>query len=48
LYHWKETGTNLFHKEPDIIVQPYNVSQETWLKEHSTDWLLAQTGFNGK
>jgi hypothetical protein len=36
-----------FGKEPDIIVQPYSVSQDTWLKQHSTDWLLAQIGFNG-
>jgi hypothetical protein len=36
-----------FDKEPDIIVQPYSVSQNTWLKQHSTDWLLAQIGFNG-
>jgi hypothetical protein len=35
-----------FGKEPDIIVQPYSVSQDTWLKQHSTDWLLAQIGFN--
>ena len=34
-----------FGKEPDIIVQPYSVSQDTWLKQHSTDWLLAQIGF---
>ena len=36
-----------FGKEPDIIVQPYSVGQETWLKQHSTDWLLAQIGFKG-
>jgi hypothetical protein len=36
-----------FGKEPDIIVQPYSVSQDTWLKQHSTDWLLAQLGFEG-
>jgi hypothetical protein len=35
-----------FGKEPDIIVQPYSISQDTWLKQHSTDWLLAQIGFN--
>jgi hypothetical protein len=34
-----------FGKEPDIIVQPYSVSQDTWLKQQSTDWLLAQIGF---
>ena len=42
----KQTLT-YFGKEPDIIVQPYNVSQETWLKQHSTDLLLAQIGFKG-
>ena len=35
-----------FGKEPDIIVQPYSISQDTWLKQHSIDWLLAQIGFN--
>ena len=44
-YHWKEAGINLFGKEPDIIVQLYSVSQDTWLKQHSTDWLLGQIGF---
>jgi hypothetical protein len=33
-----------FGKEPDIIVQPYSISQDTWLKQHSTYWLLAQKG----
>lgn len=41
----KQTLT-YFGKEPDIIVQPYNASQDTWLKQHSKDWLLAQIGFN--
>ena len=36
-----------FRKEPDIIDQPYSVDQDTWLKQHSTDWLLAQIGFIG-
>jgi hypothetical protein len=36
-----------FGKEPDIIVQPYSISQDTWLQQHSTDWLLAQIGFIG-
>jgi hypothetical protein len=36
-----------FGKEPDIIVQPYRVGQDTWLKQHSTDWLLAQIGLKG-
>lgn len=36
-----------FGKEPDIIIQPFNVDQDTWLKQHSTDWLLAQIGFEG-
>ena len=39
--------TTYFGKEPDIIVQSYSVSQDTWLKQHSTDWLLAQIGFIG-
>jgi hypothetical protein len=36
-----------FGKEPDIIIQPLNVDQDTWLKQHSTDWLLAQLGCKG-
>ena len=36
-----------FGKEPGIIVQPYSVDQDTWLKQHSMDWLLAQIGFRG-
>ena len=36
-----------FGKEPDIIIQPFNVDQDAWLKQHSTDWLLAQIGFEG-
>jgi hypothetical protein len=42
----KQVLTN-FGKEPDIIVQPYSVDQDTWLKQYSTDWLLAQIGFKG-
>ena len=42
----RKQALTYFGKEPDIIVQPYNVSQDTWLK-HSTDWLLAQIGFDG-
>ena len=34
-------------KKQDIIIQPFNVDQNTWLKQHSTDWLLAQIGFDG-
>ena len=34
-----------FGKEPDIIVQLYSVSQDTWLRQHSTDWLFSQIGF---
>jgi hypothetical protein len=41
----RKQALTYFGKEPDIIVQPYNVSQDTWLKQHSTDWLLAQIGF---
>lgn len=36
-----------FDKEPDIIIQPVNVDQNIWLKQHSTDLLLAQIGFKG-
>jgi hypothetical protein len=36
-----------FGKEPDIIIQPFHVDQNTWLKQNSTDWLLAQLGFKG-
>ena len=34
-------------KEPDIIVQPHSIDQDTCLKQYSTDWLLAQIGFIG-
>jgi hypothetical protein len=43
----RKQALTYFRKEPDIIVQPYSISQDTWLKQHSTDWLLAQIGFNG-
>ena len=43
----RKQALTYFGKEPDIIVQPYSVSQDTWLKQHSTDWLLAQIGFKG-
>lgn len=43
---WKQALT-YFSKQTDTIVQPYNVSQDTWLKQHSADWLLAQVGVNG-
>ena len=43
----KKQALTYFGKEPDIIVQPYSVGQDTWLKQHSTDWLLAQIGFIG-
>jgi hypothetical protein len=36
-----------FGKEPDIIVQPLNIDQDTWLKQHSMDWLLAEIRFIG-
>jgi hypothetical protein len=41
----RKQALTYFGKEPDIIVQSYSVSQDTWLKQHSTDWLLAQIGF---
>ena len=43
----RKQALTYFGKEPDIIVQPYSVDQDTWLKQHSTDWLLAQIGFIG-
>ena len=43
----RKQALTYFRKEPDIIVQPYSISQDTWVKQHSTDWLLAQIGFNG-
>ena len=42
----RKQALTYFGKEPDIIVQPYSVSQDAWLKQHSTDWLLTQIGFN--
>ena len=41
----RKQALTYFGKEPDIIVQPYSVGQDIWLKQHSTDWLLAQIGF---
>ena len=43
----RKQALTYFDKEPNIIVQPYSVGQDTWLKQHSTDWLLAQIGFKG-
>jgi hypothetical protein len=43
----KKPALTYFDKEPDVIVQPYSIDQDTWLKQHSTDWLLAQIGFIG-
>jgi hypothetical protein len=43
----RKQALRYFGKEPDIIVQPYSADQDTWLKQHSTDWLLAQIGFIG-
>ena len=34
IYGRKQTLT-YFGKEPDIIIQPFNVGQNTWLKQHS-------------
>jgi hypothetical protein len=42
----KKEALTYSSKELDIIVQPYSVRQDTWLKQHSTDWLLTQIGFN--
>jgi hypothetical protein len=43
----RKQALTYFGKEPDIIVQPYSTDQDTWLKQHSTDWLFAQIGFIG-
>ena len=43
----RKQALTYFGKEPDIIVQPYSIGQDTWLKQHNTDWLLAQIGFKG-
>ena len=43
----RKQALTYFGEEPDIIVQPYSVDQDTWLKQHSMDWLLAQIGFIG-
>jgi hypothetical protein len=37
----RKQALTYFGKEPDIIVQSYSVGQDTWLKQHNTDWLLA-------
>jgi hypothetical protein len=42
----RKQALTYFDKEPYIIVQPYSISQDTWLKQHITDWLFAQIGFN--
>jgi hypothetical protein len=43
----RKQALTYFGKEPDIIVQPDSAEQDTWLKQNSTDWLLAQIGFIG-
>jgi hypothetical protein len=43
----RKQALTYFGKESDIIVQPFNIEQDTWLKQHNTDWLLAQIGFKG-
>ena len=43
----RKQALTYFGKEPDIIVQPYSVDQDAWLKQHSMDWLLAQIGLMG-
>jgi hypothetical protein len=32
----RKQALTYFGKEPDIIVQHYSVTQDTWLKHHST------------
>jgi hypothetical protein len=41
----RKKALTYFGKEPDIVVQPYSACQDTWLKQHSTDWLPALIGF---
>ena len=41
----RKQALTYFGKEPDIIVKPYSVDQDTWLKQSSMDWLLAQIWF---
>ena len=36
-----------FGKEADIIIQHLNVDQNNWLKQHVSDCLLTQIGFEG-
>ena len=36
-----------FCKETDIVIQPFCVDQNNWLKQNSMAWLLAQIRFNG-
>ena len=43
----KKQALTYFGKEPYIIIQPFNLDQDTWQKQLSTDWLLAQVGFEG-
>ena len=43
----RKQALTYFGKEPDIIIQPFNVDLVAWLKQHTTDWLLAQIGFEG-
>jgi hypothetical protein len=38
----KKQAVVYFGKEPGIIIQPFNIDQNTWLKKHSMDLLLAQ------
>ena len=41
----RKKALTYFGKVPDIIIQSFNVDQDTWLKQHSMDWLLPQIGF---
>ena len=43
----RKQALSYFGKAPDIIVQFYSVDQDSWLEQHSMDWLLAQIGFIG-
>ena len=33
----RKQALTYFGKEPDVIIQPYSINQDDWLKQHSTD-----------
>uniref|UniRef100_A0A673U1S2 Uncharacterized protein n=1 Tax=Suricata suricatta TaxID=37032 RepID=A0A673U1S2_SURSU len=38
----------LFGKDPDLIIVPYNRAQQDWLRQNFDDWSLALLGYTGK